>query len=58
MKSLALRAVALALISSLILVCAPQAAAQANTTPEPVKVGQYYKESCADCRPGNHKHFR
>jgi hypothetical protein len=37
MKSLALRAVALALISCLILVCAPQAA-QANTTPAPVRV--------------------
>jgi hypothetical protein len=38
MKSLALCAVALALISCLILVWTPQAAAQANTTPAPVKV--------------------
>jgi hypothetical protein len=38
MKTLALRAVALALISCLILVWAPQAAAQANTTPAPVRV--------------------
>ena len=38
MKSLALRAVALALISCLIIVWAPQAAAQANTTSAPVRV--------------------
>jgi hypothetical protein len=38
MKSLAPRAAAPALISCLILVWAPQAAAQANTTPAPVKV--------------------
>jgi hypothetical protein len=38
MKSLNPRGFVLAFIPSLILVCAPQAAAQANTTPEPVKV--------------------
>jgi len=38
MQWLNARAFILAFISFLILVCAPQAAAQANTTPEPVKV--------------------